>query len=217
MTDYFEIEDAVRFAGDAVGEVYESAYRENYKELRQDGKDEIVSFDESLLLEKELKVTERKYGDLFVKFGDEVFVFMYSNQNVGIQDIIVLSPSGCEAGIERIAFSKRLNKNYMPRVNKILFYTDNTGIFFQCLGNSKVDTVKVFYIPKPMPNMLCPDGIASMVITKTVTMMKELAKGNVIKKTIDGNDNKIMEIFNFIILALAPNSSLPFSNNSRDS
>lgn len=193
MTDFFEIEDATRYAGDAVSEFYEAMYRENYKEIRQDGKNEIVGFDSNLLMDKDFDVKEVKYGDNFVPFVNEVLTFMYSNQDVGIQDIIVLSPSGCEASIERIPFSKRLNKKYMPRVNRIFFYTDNSGLFFQCLGDSVVEKIKVYYVPKPSPTMLCPEGIVQSVITKTVGMLKELAKGNVIKKSIDSNDNKIME------------------------
>jgi hypothetical protein len=193
MTDFFTIDDALRYAGDAAGEIYESAYREMYKEIRQEGKDEVVGFEEGILLEKELDVKGEKYGDKFVEFGEDVFHFLYSSQDVGIQNVIVLSPSNCEASVERITFSKRLNKNYMPRVNRILFYTDNTGIFLQCLGNSRVDRIKVFYVPKPSKNMECPDGIVQMVITKTVGMLKEMSKGVIIKKDIDNNQNKVME------------------------
>ena len=81
----------------------------------------------------------------------------------------------------------------MPKVNKILFYTDNTGIYFQCLGDFSLNKIRVYYVPKASPTMEVPDGIVADVITKTVMMFKEMAKGVVIKESIDNNKNKIPE------------------------
>jgi len=192
MTDFFEIEDFVRNAGDAVTQIYEQTYRQVYAELKKEGKDEIVGFEDGILASADLEVKDEKLGDKFVLFGDDVMHFMYSNQDVGIQDIAILSPK-CDAGIERITFSKRLNKKYMPKVNKILFYTDNTGIYFQCLGDFSLNKIRVYYVPKASPTMEVPDGIVADVITKTVMMFKEMAKGVVIKESIDNNKNKIPE------------------------
>jgi len=41
--------------------------------------------------------------------------------------------------------------------------------------------------------MKIPDGLVQDVIAKTVMLVKESAKGLIVKKEISGNDNKIME------------------------
>jgi len=192
MTDFFDIDDFVRFCGNAVGGIYQAAYEKLYAAIRNDKKDEIVGFDEDMLLDTTLTVKGEKYGDKFVEFGDDVFHFMYSNQDVGVQNIVILTPDN-NVDIERTTLTLRLAKKYRPRVNRVFWYSDNSGLYFQCEGNTNVKEIRVYYVPKVSDSMKIPDGLVQDVIAKTVMLVKESAKNLVIKKSVDNNDNKLME------------------------
>ena len=54
--DFFDIDDFINFAGNAIGDIYQMAWKEKYVELRQERKDEVVTFDSGILSQQILKV-----------------------------------------------------------------------------------------------------------------------------------------------------------------
>jgi hypothetical protein len=48
-------------------------------------------------------------------------------------------------------------------------------------------------VPAISDDMMVPDALVDLAVVQTVARMKQIAEGVVVKKTLDGNDNKVLQ------------------------
>lgn len=191
--DYFLLEDFIFYVGNTISQIYENYYKQLHAEYRSDKKDEIVSFDPTMLSDQILEVEiEKEMGLKIAKLKQPVMAFMYDNNTIGIQDVFPIKPRG-DYQFERTSQSASWQLEYLPFVNKVFFYGDMQKVVFIIKGNCNVHTVRVSYVPSMYPEAIIPDGVIQPAITATLTLMRQVAQGVVTKEQLDGNYNKIVQ------------------------
>lgn len=196
--DFWELSDFISMCGNTIASMYLNFYQQEYAMLRQDKKDEVVSFDAGWLLGQEVSVVKDKAGDLSADLDNPVMTFPYDRSSIGIQSVFITEPKSFDE-IERISLSALWQLKYLPKVDKIFFYSnvakDGKGnLGFINKGDCNIKKIRVLYVPSMTDGeAVVADGIISDAVLKTVVAMKQIAEGNVVDQTADGNGNKIMQ------------------------
>lgn len=195
--DFFDLSDFVTHCGNAITAIYQAFYNQEYQQLRQEKKDEFITFDIAWLNADEIDV--KKERDItFAILQHSVMTFPFDKSLTGIQ--LVLDDNGVE--VERTTIQQLFQLKYLPVTNRIFFYADLLGgdkcetgskIKFANKGICNLKKVRVYYVPSVNDDMQVPDGIIENVIQQTLSMMRAAAEKTVIKKSLDGNQNKILE------------------------
>ncbi len=189
--EFFDIEDFITHTGHTVADIYQKYYELQYKTLRQDGRQEVVTFDNSVLSEQILDVKDES-GILSAKLSQPIMSFIYDQSTVGIQDVFIIEPSPM-VQVERNTVSSIWHLNYLPPMNKIWFYLTMDKLNFINKGTCNIKKVRVFYVPAMYDLALIPDGIINQAIELTVGKMIKLTDKKVFKESLNQNNNKILE------------------------
>lgn len=186
---FFDLEDFITNVGQTVSSIYQKYYEAQYKDLRGERKDEVVIFDTGMLAEQILDVTN-KDGILFSTITQPVMTFMYDQNSTGIQ-IVQDILNGTE--LERTSVTELWQLKYMPKTNRIFFYSDINKIGFVNKGDCNLKKVRVLYVPSMYEDAVVADTVADQAIQQTILEMRQLADKRVVKKSLDGNDNLLLE------------------------
>ena len=189
--EFFDLDDFILYCGNSVEEIYSAWFKEQYALIRQEKKDEIVSFDPTWCDSQILDVSEIE-GRLFATYKQPIMAFPYESQSSGLQNVFPVE-MGAAYEFERSSLDAVWHLKYLPTTNRIFFYSDINGVGFVNKGKCNVRKARVLYIPSPHGLMNVPDGIVDMVKTKAVATIKELDKNNVVKKSLDQNLNRIIQ------------------------
>lgn len=198
--DFWDLEDVVSMCGNTASALYSTFYQQEYAMLRQERKDEVISFDAGWLLEQEVEV--KKVGDrLFAVLERPVMTFPYDKSSTGLQTIFITEPNSYDE-LERTSLGALWQLKYLPKTNRIFFFSDVAPtscmticqIGFINKGNCNIKKIRVLYVPSMTDEMAnVADGIIADVVVKTVLAMKQMAAGNVVDETADQNSNKILQ------------------------
>jgi hypothetical protein len=189
--DFFDLSDFIEYTGNTISGIYQKAYDLQYQMNRQERKDEIITFDSSMLSEQELEVKDTG-GQLVATIKEPIMAFMGDNNTSGIQEMFIIAPvGGCE--LMRTSISARFQLQYLPYTNRVYWYGDRQKIVFVKKGNGNVKTVRVLYVPSMYTDALIPEGIVDAAINQTVLQMKNIYDNTVVKKSLNENQNKTME------------------------
>lgn len=198
--DYWDIEDFVFRVGNTVSAMYWAYYQQEYAMLRQDKKEEVVTFDTGWLLEQVATVTNTA-GKLTAQLTYPIMTFPYDKSSVGIQNVFITNPQA-DYECERISLSTVWQTKYWPKTNRIAFYGDVgfingcsvvSNLSFINKGSCNIKQVLVSYVPSMFDGAIIPDGLITDAISKTVTTMKQMASGQLVQKLDDFNPNKIAQ------------------------
>lgn len=185
---FWELQDFIDNAGNTIAGIYQQYYQAQYKDLRGEKKDEVVTFDTGMLSEQVLDV-ENKEGVLSAKIIHPVMTFMYDSNNTGIQ---VVMDELNKTELERTTITELWQLRYMPKTNRIFFYGDINKINFVNKGDCNLKKVRVLFVPQMHPDAVVADTIVDDAVQQTILQMKQLADKVVVKKTLDNNDNLII-------------------------
>lgn len=191
-SDFFTEDDFVAHAAGVVGNLYTQEYKNKYAELRQERKEEVVSFDPAILNDQLLKV-EKEGDDLFAKLDRPVMSFPFDEQGIGLQEVVAIRPlKGVK--FERTTVSAQWQLDYVSSCGIVFYFILKDRIRFINKSVANLTEVKIWYVPSITdPNFLVPDGIFEFVVTTTAATIKEIVKGNVVKESVDGNSNKLIQ------------------------
>lgn len=191
-SDFFVLSDFIFHCGNTVTDFYLQQYQLQYAEIRQEKKDQVVAFSADFLGEQILKI-KKEGGETFAIIEKPVMSFPFDKQNIGIQEIFVTKPSGC-VDLERQTINAIWDLKYQPVNNRVFWWVDRDRIKFYTKGIYNVQEVRILYVPAANnEDAEVPDGIVKYVIDTTVLTMKQISQGVVVKKSVDGNQNKIIE------------------------
>lgn len=198
--DFWDLEDFVSMCGNTAAALYSTFYQQEYAMLRQERKDEVISFDAGWLLEQEVEV--KKVGDrLLAVLENPVMTFPYDNSSSGIQTIFITEPNSFDE-LERTSIGELWKMKYLPKTNRIFFFSDVSPtscmtisqLGFINKGGCNIKKIRVLYVPSMTDEKSnIADGIISDVVIKTVLAMKQMASGAVVDQTADQNSNKILQ------------------------
>lgn len=189
-TDFFELKDFVFHCGASLGAAFQAGYDQKYAELRQENMEEVVSFSHDWLLDQYLKV-EHKGKETFAVLKQQPFSFPYDKQDCGVQELFSVEPYGTV--LERSNITEVWQQPYYPATSHIFWWVDRTKIRFFNKGGCTVNEVRLLYVPTICDTMQVPDALVEMTVIDTVARIKQLAQGVVIKKSLDQNDNKVLQ------------------------
>jgi hypothetical protein len=190
-SEFFTNEDFIFHVGAAVADLYRQEYLQKYGELRQEKSDSMVELDPTWLNEQELEV-EIKDGRFFAPIKQPFMNFPYDAQSTGIQSVFSVTPNyGKE--LQRVSLNQLWQLQYIPATNEIFFAPEKKKLNIFKYGTANTQKVKMFYVPAIGDDMEIPDGLVELAMSNTVSKMKGLLQGNVVKKSIDGSQNKTME------------------------
>jgi len=189
-SQFFDIDDFVFYTGATIADIYRQEAQTKYTELRALKQEEVVSFPADWLLEQRLKIS-RKDNETYVELTEPVMSFSWDNQVIGVQDILPIKP--IDAIFERTTQDAAWQNRHLPFTSRIFWYVKINRIIFQNKGGCNISEVSALYIPAINDSMLVPESIVDMAITQTVSKMKQIAQGAIVKKSTDGNENMVME------------------------
>lgn len=191
-TTFFTLEDWIQWAGGVLGEYYLNEFRAQYAEIRQEKRDEVVSFATDILNDMVLEVVKDDNGEYSTKEKVEVFAFPYDKQNSGYQNVFIINPGPRKEAI-RANINELWQFEYAGTINRIFWYPENGKIKFVKQGFCNVKEIKLFYVPSISENMMVPDGLINFVRTKTVENAKIAANQVVVKESNNQNKNATIE------------------------
>ena len=189
-SQFFDLSDFIFHCGAAASDFYQKQYEARYAELRALKQEDVVGFPADWLLSQTLKV-ERKDGETFVKLTKNIMAFTYSNESVGAQDVLPVRPR--DANLERTTLAASWQNKLVPFTNRIFWWIQKDRILFFNKGGCNINEVEVFYIPSINEEMLVPEGIIKYVVDQTVSTMRQLEQGIIVKKAADGQPNLVLE------------------------
>jgi hypothetical protein len=198
--DFWELDDFISMCGNTISSMYLTFYQQEYSQLRQEKKDEVISFDAGWLLEQEVEVKKNGVG-LYALLEKPVMTFPYDKSSIGLQSIFITEPLSVDE-LERTSLAALWQLKYMPKTNRIFFYSDVaptdcmsiSKVGFVNKGSCNIKKIRVLYVPTMNDgDANVPDGIISDAVTKTVLAMKQIEQGTIIDQTENQNSNKIMQ------------------------
>lgn len=187
-SDFWELEDFISMCGNTISGMYYDIYKQQYAMLRQEKSTELVSFDTGWLVE-EIVPVKQKSVQYLVEFDANVMTFPYDQNDIGIQNVF----SGFDE-LERVTLGTLWQLKYVPKTNKVFYYSDLGKIGIYNNTNCNIKELRVLYVPS-MTDGDSPvaDGIIGDAIAKTIMGMRQMATGQIVDKTDDFNTNKILQ------------------------
>ena len=186
--EFFTLQDFIYRSGGVVADFYRQQFSQQYAELRQEKREEIISLSPDILIGTDVEVKNDK-----ADFNMSLMSFPYDSQSTGVQDVI--DPDGCFEcpQFERTTMATRWMLAHMPVNDRIFWYIDRQQIKFYNRSSKKLTKATILHLPGIGGSMLVPDSILDWVVSNTVEKMKAQKQGVVIKEAIDNNPNSVTE------------------------
>jgi hypothetical protein len=186
-SDFFDLDDFIFHCGATAADYYRQEWAAKYAELKAEKSESLVSFGEEMLIEATLQAKPIN-GGFCADIDFNYLTFTYDHQSGGIQNVF---SRGME--LERSSVGQKWQLNSLPVTSRIFWYVMGKKIFLFTNGAQNVVELQVLYIPGIGPKMELPDGVVKYVIDTTVSIMRQIEQGKIIKETNDGNNNAVME------------------------
>lgn len=197
-TDFFTLQDYIDYTGNAVADFYMNMWTAKYGELRQEKKDEVVTFDSGILSEQILTVPKEKKDktSFTIPLTYPVMSFAYDQNNCGFQVVFISGDPECDEFDKRAVRSTLLQKNALDRTvicDRVFFYPDGNNLGIVNKRFLPVNKIKLYYVPSVTEDMIIPDIIVAKVIDATIISLKQSAAGVVVRHELGNNANHVME------------------------
>jgi hypothetical protein len=190
--DFFTIDDFIQRCGNVAADFYMKQWKMMYDELRQERREEVVGFDPSTLSEQLVKV--KKEGIDFIGTLEKPAMSLpYDKQSSGFSNVFD-AKTGKE--LERSNINETWQYSLMPYTDRMFFRFERDKIKIFTKSALGLQEVRILYVPSITIGSTedeLPDGMVNYVVMTTVSQMRQLAQGKVVKTSIDGNPNMIME------------------------
>lgn len=186
--EFFDIDDFVAYTGMAYADLLGQEYQIMYNQMRQDGEANIVEFSHDWLKQE---VLERQQGDegYFVELSQGVISFPFDKRDVSIQNIFPTKKE-FKGELIRSSISEIWMDEYLPLSNKVFWALLGKKIYLSSKLAEPPKEVRVVYLPGVSEDLDIPASRQKMVMDNTIRMMRESAKGYLVKETNDQNLNK---------------------------
>lgn len=190
-SEFFDEDDFIAHCSGLVASAYQQQYERMRQERRQEKREEIAAFDSGLLIPMKLEV-KREDDDLFAVVTDPIMTFSFDEWGSGIQQVYGVNPKS--AKFERTTLTGLYQLDYIPTCGVIWFCKDGNRIRFVNKTTLNLKEVRAMVLPGVgNKKMLVPDDIFEYVITTAAMTIKQGVNGVVVKKSDDGNPNKIIQ------------------------
>lgn len=186
--EFFDLDDFIRYCGSSLADFYRQEWAAKYAELKAEKSDSLVAFGDDVLETVTVKADKTNEGFYVADFPESVMSFTYDTQSSGIQSV-----RSREYELERVSASLRWQLDLIPFTGKLFWYPQGKRIIVWTNGLCNVQELEISYVPGISNKMIVPDGIIKYTVDTTVTTMRGIEQGKVVKETNDGNQNRVME------------------------
>lgn len=189
--EFFDIDDFVRYTGIAYADLIGQEYLVMYNQNRQDGNMDIIEFSHDWLKTEVVKKQSGVEG-FFIELSQPIMSFPFDRKDSGIQNIF---PVGGKFKGEfiRSSISEIWKDQYLPLTQHVYWALLENKIY---LSSNLVDPpleMRVVYVPEASENLNIPSSRQQSVIKNTIQLMREAAKGYVVKENNNQNLNPIIQ------------------------
>jgi len=191
-TSFFTLDDFVLRVGNVASEFYRQLWKSMYDEIRQERRDEVVGFEPSVLSEQIVKV-KKENGEWVGELEKAAMSLPFDKQSSGFSNVFD-AKTGVE--LERSNINETWQYKYQPFTNRLFYRIDRDKVKIFSKGTCGVQELRILYVPSITigdEDAELPDGIVQYVITNTVNYMRVFGDKKVLKKSLDGNQNEIIE------------------------
>lgn len=189
---FFTLQDYVIRAGNVAADFYRNQWKMMYDELRQERREEVVGFDPSTLSEQFVKL-KREGSEFIGQLEKPAMSLPYDKQTSGFQSVFD-AKTGKE--FERSNINETWQYYLMPYTDRFFFRIDRDKIKIFTKATLGVQEVRILYVPSITIGSTedeLPDGMVNYVVMTTVSQMRQIQQGKVVKTSIDGNPNLVLE------------------------
>ncbi len=193
-TSFFTLNDYIVRVGNAAADFYRNGWKQSYDEMRAEGKKEVVAFDPTTLSEQFVKVKkDNETGQWAGALEKQAMSLPFDQQTSGYQNVFD-AKTGEE--LERSNTNETWQYEYQPLNNRKFFRIDRSEIKVFTKWICNLRELRILYVPSITigdGDEELPDGIVGYCIATTVMYMRANADKKIIKKSLDGNQNEILE------------------------
>lgn len=187
-TTFFTVKDFIFHTGATLSALYLAEYKEQYKELRAEKSESVVTFAADWLLEQEIEM-KREDDEWVGTLKERPMSFPFDKQVVGIQSV---TSRGRE--LTRSNATETWMYQYLPFSGEIYWRLTVDKMRAFTNGECNLNKLKILYVPAiNNPESYVPDGVIRQAIDYTVGTMKKLLENVIVKSTADGNTNAILQ------------------------
>lgn len=182
-SDFFDLDDFIRFVGNAWAYLLVQEYKENYALMAKEGVIDVVGFSHDFIQEQVVDV--RQEGNTyFGRLKSPIMGFPYDQRTTGIQNVFPIGNQGC-GEIIRASIDEQWMDCYLPRTSKRFWHLQTRDkMIFTNIEQCNLKKVSVLYIPAPEdPNLIITEGKVGEVLSAAMLLMK-------------GEENKIIPSVN---------------------
>lgn len=186
--EFFDIDDFISYTGMSYADLLGQEYQIMYNQMRQDGEANIVEFSHDWLKQE---VLERQKGDegYFIELSQGVMSFPYDKRDVGVQNIFPVK-NEFKSELIRSSISEIWMDEYLPLSNKVFWALLGNKIYLSSKLAEPPLKVRVVYVPSVSEDLDIPASRQKMVMDNTIKMMRESARGFLVKETNNQNLNE---------------------------
>ncbi len=187
--EFFDIDDFVQYTGMAYADLLGQEYIGMYNQMRQDGDNSVIEFSHDWLKTEVVK-REKDNEGYFVNLLEPIMSFPYDKRDVGLQNIF---PVGTQFKGEliRSSISESWLDEYIPLSCKVYWSLLGKKIYLSTTMGEPPASLRVVYVPSLSDSLEIPASRQKMVIDNTIKMMREAARGFLVKETNNQNLNEL--------------------------
>lgn len=191
-TSFFTLNDYIIRISHVASDYYRQGWKQMYDEARVEKREEIVSFDPTVLSEQVVKM-KKENGEWVGEIKFPAMSLPWDQQTSGYQ-IVRDSKTGVE--LERSNINETWQYQYQPLNNRLFYRIEKQKIKVFTKGECNVQSVIILYVPSIAigdGEAELPDGIIGYCAANTAAYIRANMDKKIIKKSLDGNQDLILE------------------------
>lgn len=189
--EFFDLDDFINYTGIAYADLLGQEYITMYNQMRADGDSNAIEFSHDWLKTEVVK-RQKDVEGWFAELSQPVMSFPFDKSDIGLQNIFPLG-SNFQFELIRSSISQTWQDEFLPLTCKVFWALLGQKIYLNSSLKEPPPELKIVYVPAASLDLDIPASRQKMVIQNTIQLMREAAKGYIIKETNNGNLNPIIQ------------------------
>jgi hypothetical protein len=192
-SDFFNLTDFDYFVGIGWADMLQMEWDQSYAVIRQEGGNDLVSFDHGWLAEQIVKV-KRDGDEWWGQLVRPVMSFKSDRNTTGIQNVFPVGNRGC-GEILRTTVDQVWHQCYLPVTDKRFWLMEwGKKLRFYNIDQCNLQKVRIIYVPSSEdPELDIPDTKAGPIIEYVLNLMFAAKDKRVVSRVNNLNANKVIQ------------------------
>lgn len=187
--EFFDLYDFINYTSISYADLLGQEYITMYNQMRADADYNVIEFSHDWLKTEVVKRGKGEEG-WFAELSQPVMSFPFDKSDIGIQNIFPLA-SNFKFELIRSSISQAWQDEYLPLTCKVFWSLLGQTIYLSGSIKEPPPQLRVVYIPAASPDLDIPASRQKMVIQNTIQLMREAARGYLVKETNNQNLNPL--------------------------